>query len=53
MSSGRKIFCAYDGAGEFIFPQKEKDKGKRAADAFFPTKNLFDKPLSSAKAERN
>ena len=41
MSSGRKIFCAYDGAGEFIFPQKEKEKGKRAANAFFPTKKPF------------
>lgn len=50
---GQKNILCVDGAGEFIFPKKEKEKGKRAADAFFPTKKPFDKPLSSAKAERN
>ena len=50
---GQKYILCVDGAGEFIFPKKEKEKGKRAADAFFPTKKPFDKPLSSAKAERN
>ena len=50
---GQKNILCVDGAGAFIFPQKEKEKGKRAADAFFPTKKPFDKPPSSAKAERN
>lgn len=49
---GQKNILCVDGADEFIFPKKEKEKGKRAADAFFPQKNLFDKPPSSAKAER-
>ena len=38
---GQKNILWVDGAGKFIFPQKEKEKGKRAADAFFPPKNLF------------
>ncbi len=38
---GQKNILCVDGAGEFICPQKEKEKGKRAADAFFPTKNHF------------
>lgn len=38
---GQKNILCVDEAGEFIFPQKEKEKGKRAADAFFPTKNHF------------
>ena len=38
---GQKYILCVDGASEFIFPHIEKEKGKRAADAFFPTKNHF------------
>ena len=35
---GQKNILSVDEAGEYIISQKEKEKGKRAADAFFPTK---------------
>ena len=38
---GQKNILCVDEAGEFIFPKKEKEKGKRAANAFFPTKKPF------------
>ena len=49
---GQKNILCVDGAGEFIFPQKEK--GKRAANTFSPTKkNISSRPMGSTEAERN
>ena len=50
---GQKNILCVDGAGEFIFPKKKKKRGKGLRIPFHPQKNLFDKPPSSAKAERN
>ena len=50
---GQKNILCVDGAGKFIFPQKEKEKGKRAANTFSPQKTISSRPMGSAEAERN
>ena len=49
---GQKNILCLDGAGAFIFPQKEKEKGKRAANTFSPTKNHFVKTNGQRRSRK-
>ena len=50
---GQKNILCVDGAGEFIFPKKEKERGKGLRIPFSPQKTISSRPMDSAEAERN